>query len=159
AREASVLRAKAGDNVRVSLWPRTTPGFTARDIHGKWSLRASVTSELILEDCLVGRDALLPGVSGLKGPLTCLTQARFGICFGAVGSMLACYDEALGYARERVQFARPIAGYQLVQDKLATMVTEITKAQLLDLRLGRLKEAGRLRPQQVSLAKRNNVYW
>jgi glutaryl-CoA dehydrogenase len=157
--QVALIWARLDGEVRGFLVPTDRPGFTARDIHGKWSLRASVTSELILEDVEVGEDALLPGVSGLKGPLSCLTQARFGICFGAVGAMLACYDEALGYARERVQFSRPIAGYQLVQEKLVVMVQEISKAQLLDLRLGRLKEAGRLRPQQVSLAKRNNVYW
>lgn len=155
----ALVWAKLDGVVRGFLVPTTTKGFTARDIHGKWSLRASVTSELILEDCEVGEDALLPGVEGMKGPLSCLTQARFGICFGAVGAMLACYDEALGYAKDRVQFSRPIAGYQLVQQKLVTMVSEITKAQLLCLRLGRLKEAGKLRPQQVSLAKRNNVSW
>jgi glutaryl-CoA dehydrogenase len=157
--QVALVWAKLDGEVRGFLVPTDRPGFTARDIHGKWSLRASVTSELILEDVVVGDDALLPGVAGLKGPLACLTQARFGICFGAVGAMQACYDEALGYARERVQFSRPIAAYQLVQEKLAVMVSEITKAQLLDLRLGRLKEAGRLRPQQVSLAKRNNVSW
>jgi glutaryl-CoA dehydrogenase len=157
--QLALVWAKLDGEVRGFLVPTDRPGFTARDIHGKWSLRASVTSELILEEVEVGDDALLPGVSGLKGPLSCLNQARFGIAFGAVGAMLACYDEALGYARERVQFSRPIAGYQLVQDKLVTMVSEITKAQLLCARLGRLKETGALRPQHVSLAKRNNVYW
>ena len=157
--QLALVWAKLDGEVRGFLVPTDRPGFTARDIHGKWSLRASVTSELILEEVEVGEDALLPGVSGLKGPLSCLTQARFGIAFGAVGAMLACYDEALGYARDRVQFSRPIAGYQLVQDKLVTMVSEITKAQLLCQRLGRLKETGKLRPQHVSLAKRNNVYW
>jgi glutaryl-CoA dehydrogenase len=155
--DVALVWAKLDGKVRGFLVPTSSPGFSARDIHGKWSLRASVTSELVLEDCEVGEDALLPGVSGLKGPLSCLTQARFGICYGAVGSMLACYDEALGYAQDRVQFSRPIAGYQLVQGKLADMVNEITKAQLLCWRLGRLKESGKLRPQQVSLAKRNNV--
>ncbi|HEU5057104.1 MAG TPA: acyl-CoA dehydrogenase family protein [Kofleriaceae bacterium] len=155
----ALVWAKLDGEVRGFLVPTDRRGFTARDIHGKWSLRASVTSELVLEEVEVGEDALLPGVSGLKGPLSCLTQARFGIAYGAVGAMLACYDEALGYARERVQFSRPIAGYQLVQDKLVTMVSEITKAQLLCARLGRLKEAGVLRPQHVSLAKRNNVFW
>ncbi len=155
----ALVWAKLDGVVRGFLVPTSAPGFTARDIHGKWSLRASVTSELILEECQVGEDALLPGVEGMKGPLSCLTQARFGICFGAVGAMLACYDEALGYARERVQFSRPIAGYQMVQGKLVEMVGEITKAQLLNWRLGRLKDAGQLRPQQVSLAKRNNVSW
>jgi glutaryl-CoA dehydrogenase len=157
--QLALVWAKLDGEVRGFLVPTDRAGFSAKDIHGKWSLRASVTSELVLEEVEVGEDALLPGVSGLKGPLSCLTQARFGIAFGAVGAMLACYDEALGYARERVQFSRPIAGYQLVQDKLVTMVSEITKAQLLCHRLGRLKEAGTLRPQQVSLAKRNNVYW
>jgi glutaryl-CoA dehydrogenase len=157
--QLALVWAKLDGEVRGFLVPTSAPGFSARDIHGKWSLRASVTSELILEDCRVGADALMPGVKGLKGPLSCLTQARFGIAFGAVGAMLACYDEALGYAQERVQFSRPIAGYQLVQEKLVVMVNEITKAQLLDLRLGRLKEKGALRPQHVSLAKRNNVYW
>ena len=155
----AVVWAKLDGVVRGFLVPRDTPGFTARDIHGKWSLRASVTSELILEDVLVGEDAILPGVSGMKGPLSCLNQARFGIAFGAVGSMIACYDEALRYARDRVQFSRPIAGYQLVQQKLVEMVSEITKAQLLCVQLGRLKDRGALRPQQVSLAKRNNVFW
>jgi glutaryl-CoA dehydrogenase len=157
--QLALVWAKLDGEVRGFLVPTDRPGFSAKDIHGKWSLRASVTSELVLEDVEVGEDALLPAVSGLKGPLSCLTQARFGIAFGAVGAMLACYDEALGYARERVQFSRPIAGYQLVQEKLVTMVQEITKAQLLCQQLGRLKDAGTLRPQQVSLAKRNNVYW
>jgi glutaryl-CoA dehydrogenase len=157
--QVALVWAKLDGVVRGFLVPTSTPGFTAVDIHGKWSLRASVTSELVLEDCEVGEDAILPGVEGLKGPLSCLNQARFGICFGAVGAMLACYDEARTYAGERVQFSRPIAGYQLVQAKLVEMVNEITKAQLLSWRLGKLKEAGTMRPQQVSLAKRNNVYW
>jgi glutaryl-CoA dehydrogenase len=155
--DVALVWARLDGVVRGFLVPTATPGFTATDIHGKWSLRASVTSELHLEDVEVGEDALLPGVSGMRGPLSCLTQARFGICFGVVGAMMACYDEALSYARDRVQFARPIAGYQLVQRKLVDMVAEITKAQLLCLRLGRLKEAGTLRPAQISLAKRNNV--
>ena len=116
-----------------------------------------MTSELILEDAEVGEDALLPGVSGMRGPLSCLSQARFGICYGAVGAAMACYDEALRYAQDRVQFKKPIAGYQLVQRKLVDMVSEITKAQLLCLRLGRLKEAGKITAGQISLAKRNNV--
>jgi glutaryl-CoA dehydrogenase len=153
----ALVWAKLDGVVRGFLVPTKTPGFTARDIHGKWSLRASVTSELVLEDVEVDEGALLPGVQGLKGPLSCLSQARFGICFGAVGAAMACYDEALGYAKDRVQFSRPIAGYQLVQQKLVDMVQEITKAQLLCWRLGRLKEAGKLQPAQISLAKRNNV--
>jgi len=157
AAHVALVWAKLDGVVRGFLVPTRTQGFAARDIHGKWSLRASVTSELVLEDCEVGEDALLPGVSGLRGPLSCLSQARFGICYGAVGAAMACYDEALSYAKDRVQFSRPIAGYQLVQRKLVDMVAEITKAQLLCLRLGRLKEAGKLTPGQISLAKRNNV--
>jgi glutaryl-CoA dehydrogenase len=153
----ALVWAKLEGTVRGFLVPTATPGFSARDIHGKWSLRASVTSELVLEDCEVAEDALLPGVAGMRGPLSCLSQARFGICYGAVGAAMACYDEALSYAKDRVQFSRPIAGYQLVQRKLVDMVSEITKAQLLCLRLGRLKEANKLTPGQISLAKRNNV--
>jgi glutaryl-CoA dehydrogenase len=155
--DVALVWAKLDGVVRGFLVPAKTPGFTARDIHGKWSLRASVTSELHLEDVHLGEDAILPGVTGMKGPLSCLSQARFGITFGAVGSMLACYDEALSYAKDRVQFSRPIAGYQLVQKKLVDMVSAITMGQLLCLQLGRLKEAGTMRPAQISLAKRNNV--
>jgi glutaryl-CoA dehydrogenase len=153
----ALVWAKLEGVVRGFIVPTTAAGFSAKDIHGKWSLRASVTSELVLEDVEVGEDALLPGVSGMRGPLQCLSQARFGICYGAVGAAMACYDEALGYAKDRVQFSRPIAGYQLVQRKLVDMVSEITKAQLLCFRLGRLKEANKLHPGQISLAKRNNV--
>ncbi|HWO25974.1 MAG TPA: acyl-CoA dehydrogenase family protein [Kofleriaceae bacterium] len=153
----ALVWAKLDGVVRGFLVPTDAPGFSAKDIHGKWSLRASVTSELVLEDCEVGEDALLPGVSGLRGPLSCLSQARFGICYGAVGAAMACYDEALSYAKDRVQFSRPIAGYQLVQRKLVDMVAEITKGQLLCLQLGRLKESGKLTAGQISLAKRNNV--
>src|SRR5690606_39438745 len=128
---AIVWARRDGDKVRGFLVPRGTKGFSTRRIEDKWSLRASVTSELVLEDVEVGEDALLPGVSGLRGPLSCLSQARFGICYGAVGAAMACYDEALSYAKDRVQFSRPIAGYQLVQRKLVDMVQEITKAQLM----------------------------
>jgi glutaryl-CoA dehydrogenase len=155
--QVALVWAKLDGKVHGFLVPTNSKGFTARDIHGKWSLRASVTSELILEDVEVGEDALLPGVSGLRGPLSCLSQARFGICYGAVGAAMACYDEALSYSKDRVQFSRPIAGYQLVQRKLVDMVQEITKAQLLCWRMGRLKEAGTLTPAQISLAKRNCV--
>jgi glutaryl-CoA dehydrogenase len=156
--DVAVVWAKTDDGtVRGFLVPRGTPGFTTRDIHGKFSLRASVTSELIFQDCVVPRTALLPGVSGLRGPLSCLNQARFGISFGVIGAAMACYDEALRYTKDRAQFAKPLAGHQLVQLKLVDMLEEITKAQLLALQLGRLKEAGKVRPQQVSLAKRNNV--
>ena len=153
----ALVWAKLDGVVRGFLVPAGTKGFAARDIHGKWSLRASVTSELVLEDVELPESAMLPGVQGMRGPLSCLSQARFGICYGAVGAAMACYDEALSYAKDRVQFSRPIAGYQLVQQKLVDMVSEITKAQLLCLRLGRLKEADRLTPGQISLAKRNNV--
>ena len=155
--QVALVWAKLDGRVHGFLVLTASKGFTARDIPGKWSLRASVTGELIMEDCEVGEDALLSGVSGLRGPLSCLTQARFGICYGAVGAAMACYDEALGYAKERVQFSKPIAGYQLVQRKLVDMVSEITKAQLLCLQLGRLKEKGTLTAGQISLAKRNNV--
>jgi glutaryl-CoA dehydrogenase len=155
--DVALVWAKLDGRIHGFLVPTRTPGFSARDIHGKWSLRASVTSELVLEDCEVGDDALLPEVSGLRGPLSCLSQARFGICYGAVGAAMACYDEALSYAKDRVQFSKPIAAYQLVQRKLVEMVSEITKAQLLCWRLGRLKEAGIMTAGQISLAKRNNV--
>ncbi len=157
--DVALVWAKLDGVVHGFLVPTGSKGFTARDIHGKWSLRASITSELILDDVEVGEDALLPGVRGLKGPLSCLNQARFGICYGAIGAAMSCYDEALRYAGDRVQFSRPIAGYQLVQQKLVDMVTEITKGQLLCYRLGRLMESCKLTPQQVSLAKRNCVYW
>jgi glutaryl-CoA dehydrogenase len=139
------------------LVPTSSNGFTALKLEEKFSLRASVTSELILEDVEVGADALLPGVVGMRGPLSCLSQARYGICWGAIGAAMSCYETALSYAKDRVQFSKPIAGYQLVQAKLVHMLTEITKAQCLTLRLGRLKEAGKVKPQQISLAKRNNV--
>ncbi len=144
-------------SIRGFLVERGTKGFSAPEMEGKFSLRASVTSELVLEDCFVPEDSLLPGAAGLKGPLSCLTQARYGISWGAIGAAMACYECALDYARSRKVFARPIGGYQLVQQKLVTMVVEITKAQLLSLRLGRLKDEGKFRPEQVSLAKMNNV--
>ena len=139
------------------LVERGTKGFTTREMEGKFSLRASITSELFFEECFVPADAVLPGVRGMRGPLSCLTQARYGIAWGAIGAAIACYECARDYARERLMFSRPIAGYQLVQAKLVGMLTEITKAQLLCLRLGRLKDAGTMRPEQVSMAKMNNV--
>jgi glutaryl-CoA dehydrogenase len=155
--DVAVVWARTDDGIRGFLVDRGTPGFTTRDIEGKFSLRASVTSELIFQDCAVPLDAQLPGALGIKGPLGCLNQARYGIAWGAIGAAMACYDEALRYTKERVQFKRPIAGYQLVQLKLVDMLEEITKAQLLAWRAGRLKETKKLRAQQVSLAKRNNV--
>ena len=158
----AIIWAKTGDlsdskSVRGFIVPTATKGFTARDQKGKLSLRASDTSELVLQDVLVPPDALLPESGGLKSPLLCLTQARYGIAWGATGAAMACYDEALQYARTRVMFDRPIAQTQIQQVRLADMLTEITKAQLLALQLGRLKDAGTMTPQQVSLAKRNNV--
>ncbi len=160
--DVAIIWAKTGDlddisSIRGFIVSTDTPGFTARDQKGKLSLLASDTSELALQDVRVPASALLPGSGGLKSPLMCLTQARYGIAWGAVGAAMACYDEALRYAKERVQFDGPIAGKQIQQVRLAEMLTEITKAQLLCLQLGRLKDAGRMRPQQVSLAKRNNV--
>ncbi len=163
AANIAIVWAKTGDlddvaSIRGFIVPTDTPGFTARDQKGKLSLLASDTSELTFQDVRVPESALLPGSGGLKSPLMCLTQARYGIAWGAVGAAMACYDEALSYAKQRVQFGEvPIAGTQIQQIRLADMLTEITKAQLLCLQLGRLKDEGRMRPQQVSLAKRNNV--
>lgn len=158
----AVVWAKTGDigrraGIRGFIVPTDTKGFSAKDQKGKLSLRASDTSELVLEDVHLPADALLPKSKGLKSPLMCLTQARYGIAWGAVGSAMACYEEAVSYAKSRVVFKRPIGATQLQQARLAEMVTEITKAQLLCVQLGRLKDAGTMRPEQVSLAKRNNV--
>ena len=160
--DIAIVWAKTGAlddpaSIRGFIVPTDTAGFTAKDQKGKLSLRASDTSELVLEDVKVGKDALLPGSKGLKSPLMCLTQARYGIAWGAVGAAMACYDEALKYAKQRVMFGKPIAAFQLQQQRLAEMLTEITKAQLLVLQLGRLKDKGTMTPQQVSFAKRNNV--
>jgi glutaryl-CoA dehydrogenase len=145
------------ESIRGFVVPTNSPGFTARDQKGKLSLRASDTSELVFQDVHLSADALLPNSGGLKSPLMCLTQARYGISWGAIGAALACYEESLNYAKQRVMFDRPIAGFQLQQARLADMLTEIVKAQLVSLHLGRLKDAGTFTPQQVSLAKRNNV--
>jgi glutaryl-CoA dehydrogenase len=155
--DVAIVWAKLDGVIRGFVVDTKTPGFTAQKIERKFSLRASVTSELILEDVEVPETALLPGVQGLKGPLSCLTQARYGIAWGAVGAAMACFESTVDYAKNRKQFSRPIAGYQLVQAKFADMLTEITKAQLVVWRLGRLKEQKKMRPAQVSLAKRNNV--
>jgi glutaryl-CoA dehydrogenase len=157
--DVAIVWAKTApdDAIRGFLVERGTPGFSAHDLKGKFSLRASITSELVLEDVRLPASAMLPGVVGLKGPFGCLNQARYGIVWGAIGAAMACYETALDYALHRVQFDRPIAGFQLVQQKLVDMITEITKAQLLAYRLARLKDDGRVRAQQVSLAKRNNV--
>lgn len=158
----AVVWAKTGSlddpkSIRGFIVPTDTPGFTGKDQKGKLSLRASDTSELHLQDVHLPKDALLPRSAGIKSPLMCLTQARYGIAWGGIGAAMACYDEALRYARTRVMFNRPIAQTQIQQVRLADMLTEITKAQLLTLQLGRLKDAGRMTPAQVSLAKRNNV--
>lgn len=144
-------------NIRGFLVEKGMPGFTAPEMKGKYSLRASVTSELVFQDVHLPKENLLPNVQGLKGPLGCLTQARYGIAWGAIGAAMACYESSVDYAKSRVQFGQPIGGHQLVQQKLAIMLTEITKAQLLAWRLGTLKNEGTMRPQQVSMAKRNNV--
>lgn len=161
--DIAIVWAKTGElddpsSIRGFIVPTDTPGFAARDQRGKLSLLASDTSELIFQGVRVPGEAVLPGSGGLRSPLMCLTQARYGIAWGAVGAAMACYDEALSYAKQRVQFGdRPIAGTQIQQLRLADMLIEITKAQLLCVQLGRLKDEGRMRPQQVSLAKRNNV--
>jgi glutaryl-CoA dehydrogenase len=160
--QLAIVWAKTGklddvESIRGFLVPTDTKGFSAKDQKGKLSLRASDTSELVLQDVHVPKDAVLPKSGGLKSPLMCLTQARYGISWGAVGAAMACYDEAVSYAKTRVMFGKPIGGFQLQQLRLAEMLTEITKAQLLCLQLGRLKDLGTMTPQQVSLAKRNNV--
>ena len=149
--------AKDADSIRGFIVPTDTKGFSAKDQKGKLSLRASDTSELVLQDVQVPKDAILPKSGGLKSPLMCLTAARYGIAWGAVGAAMACFDEAASYAKTRVMFGKPIGGFQLQQLRLAEMLTEITKAQLLCLQLGRLKDQDKATPQQVSLAKRNNV--
>jgi glutaryl-CoA dehydrogenase len=145
------------DEIRGFIVERGTKGFTTRETHHKLSLRASDTSELFFQDCLIPADNLLPGSGGLKSPLMCLTQARYGIAWGAIGAAMSCFDTALKYSKERVQFGRPLAGFQLTQKKLAEMATEISKAQLLCLHIGRMKDAGTLRPVHVSMGKMNNV--
>jgi len=156
--DVAVVWAKLDGIVNGFLVEKGTKGFTAPEMKGKHSLRASVTSELILQDVHIPRTNRLPGGTGLKLPLSCLSQARYGIAWGAIGAAMACYDAALNYAKTRIQFERPIASFQLVQERLVHMVSEITKAQLLSLQLGRLKDAGKVRFQQVSMAKRDNVF-
>ena len=149
------------DNWRIRgfLVETDRPGFSAHDVHGKWSLRASITSGLALQDVRVPVANLLPKSDGLKSPLMCLSQARYGISWGAIGAAMACYDTALQYAKQRKQFRdQPIASHQLVQEKLTWMITEITKAQLLSLQLGRLKDQGKAEFQHISMAKKNNVW-
>ncbi len=156
--DVALVWARAEGDIRGFLVEKGTPGFTAKDIKGKWSLRASVTSSLSLQDVRVPSSNMLPNVKGMKGPLGCLTQARYGIGWGAIGAAMACYNEGLEYAKVRKQFdARPIASHQLVQATFADVITEITKAQLLAVQVGRLKDRGRADFAHVSMLKRNNV--
>jgi len=154
--DVAVVWAKLDGTIRGFLVEKEMKGFTAPEMKGKHSLRASITSELIFDNVFLPKENLLPKTEGLKNALMCLNQARYGIAWGVVGSMMACYDSALNYSKSRKQFSRSIAGYQITQEKLVYMLTEITKAQLLNLQLGRLKDHGTLKFNQVSMAKRNN---
>jgi len=155
--DVAVVWARTDDGVRGFLVPRDAPGFTTHDIHRKHSLRASITSELVLDDVRLPDDAVLPGVTGMRGPLSCLSEARYGILWGAVGAARTCFVTALEYAKSRPQFGRAIAGFQLTQQKLVNMMLELQKAQLLALQIGRLKDEGRVAPQHISMGKLNNV--
>jgi glutaryl-CoA dehydrogenase len=155
--QLAVVWATTDDGVRGFLVPTDTPGFSTSDVHRKLSLRASVTSELVMDDVRLPDEAVLPGVTGMKGPLSCLTEARYGIVWGAMGAARACLASALEYAGTRVQWGRPIAGFQLTQAKLADMTVQLQEGLLLAHHLGRMKDEGRLRPEQVSVGKLNNV--
>jgi glutaryl-CoA dehydrogenase len=155
--DVAVVWAKLQGEIKGFLVEKGTKGFTAPEMRGKHSLRASVTSELVFQDCLIPEANLLPKSDGLKSPLMCLSQARYSISWGVMGAAMACYETALDYARSRIQFGKPIAAFQMTQEKLVHMVTEITKSQLLCLQLGRLKDQGKAKSTQISLAKRNNV--
>ena len=156
--DVAVVWAKNEEGVIQGLiLERGMPGFTTPETHGKWSLRASATGELVFDNVKVPKENLLPNVKGLKGPLSCLNSARYGISWGALGAAMDCYDSALRYSKERIQFGKPIGGFQLTQKKLAEMITEITKAQLMVWRLGVLKNENRATPAQISMAKRNSV--
>jgi glutaryl-CoA dehydrogenase len=155
--DIAVVWAKLDDTIRGFLVEKNTPGFQARTIEGKFSLRASDTAELVFDDCEIPEKNILPDTKGLKSPLKCLTEARYSIAWGSIGAAMTCYDTALKYAQSRTQFERPIAGYQLTQEKLVYMITEITKAQLLNYQLAKLKDEKKMKPTHVSLAKRNNV--
>ena len=155
--DAAVVWAMTDEGIRGFIVEKGTPGFAAQEIHNKFSLRASITSALFFDNVRVPESNVLPGVTGLKGPLSCLTQARYGIAWGAIGAAQACLDEVLRYSQDRVLFGRPLSHNQAIQERLADMARRITTAQLLALHLGRLKDQGRLRPTQVSLAKWNNV--
>ena len=153
----AVVWAQTDDGIRGFAVPTDTPGFSAPEIKHKWSLRASVTSELVLDDVRLPADAVLPGVTGLRGPLSCLSHARYGIVWGAMGAARTCFETAVDYAKSREQFGRPLGGFQLTQAKLADMAVELHKGILLAHHLGRRMDAGRLRPEQVSFGKLNNV--
>jgi glutaryl-CoA dehydrogenase len=155
--DVAVIWARSDEGIRGFLVEKGTPGFSARPIQRKYSLRASVTSALVLDNARIPAENLLPGTEGLKSALMCLNEARYGIAWGAVGAAMACYETALNYAKSRIQFGAPIASYQLVQRKLVKMLSEITKAQLLCVRLGNLKDEGRAHHTHVSLAKMNNA--
>jgi glutaryl-CoA dehydrogenase len=155
--DIAIVWAKLAGIIRGFVVDTKLPGFSALEIKNKYSLRVSVTSELVFDNIKLSKDTLLPKVQGLKGPLSCLSQARYGISWGAIGAAQACFSEALEYAKTRIQFDKPIAAFQITQQKLADMATEITKAQLLAFQLGQLKDAGAVTPAQISMAKRNNV--
>jgi len=156
--DIAVVWAKTNEGIRGFLVEKGTKGFTSRALEGKFSLRASDTGELVFEDCFVPSENLLPNSEGLKSPLSCLNEARYGIAWGAMGAASACYEEALEYSKTRIQFDRSIASFQLTQHKLVAMITEITKGQLVNLQLGKLKDEGIAKYYQISMAKRNNVF-
>jgi glutaryl-CoA dehydrogenase len=155
--DVAIVWAQTDDGMRGFVVPTQTPGFAARDINRKLSLRASVTSELVLDEVRLPDAAALPGAVGMKGPLSCLSEARYGIVWGSMGAARACFDSALEFSKTRVQWGRPIGGFQLTQEKLANMALELGKGTLMSLHLGRMKDEGRLRPEHVSMAKLNNV--
>ena len=155
--QVAIVWAKLDGVIRGFIVEKGDPGFSAPEMKGKHSLKASVTSELVFQDCKIPKDRILPGVKGLRGPFSCLNNARYGISWGAVGAAQACFDSAKNYTMSRIQFTHPIASYQLVQNKLAWMLREITKAQLLAYHLGQKKDSGDWTPEQISLAKMNNV--
>jgi glutaryl-CoA dehydrogenase len=155
--DVAIVWARTDDGIRGFIVPTDTPGFSSKDVARKLSLRASVTSELMMDDVRVPEDAALPGVRGMRGPLSCLSEARYGIVWGVMGAARACFESALEYSKTREQFGRPIGSFQLTQEKLANMLLELTKGMLLALHLGRMKDEGRLRPEQVSVGKLNNV--
>lgn len=155
--DLAIVWARVDEGITGFIVEKGTPGFGTRDIHGKFSMRASITSELVFDDVRLDEAHHLPNARGLRAALSCLTQARYGIAWGAIGAARTCYQCALDYVKSRKQFSRPLAAYQMVQRKLVDMLTEITKGQLVCLRLGQMKDAGTMRPEHVSLAKRNNV--